>query len=200
MSDAPRIDPHQRKQKLVFAHFYPYRTDRRCRCGCERPLPKRRRQWTSDACSNKALTHFCILRGDSGVIRTELLKRDKGRCADCGLDCEAVCKRLWPYAWAWRRGAIPPAYWTEADGWRSAMPMETREEILNFISEGFPSPNQTWWEAHHIIPVVKGGGGTGLENYATMCIACHKIATRELAAERARMRRSAGQPELPLSE
>lgn len=40
------------------------------------------------------------------------------------------------------------------------------------------------WEAHHIVPVVEGGGGCGLEGYATLCLRCHKRANAELAARR----------------
>lgn len=30
------------------------------------------------------------------------------------------------------------------------------------------------WEADHIIPVFKGGGACGLNNYQTLCLNCHK--------------------------
>lgn len=33
------------------------------------------------------------------------------------------------------------------------------------------------WEADHIIPVHKGGGGVGLENFQTLCYDCHKKKT-----------------------
>lgn len=29
------------------------------------------------------------------------------------------------------------------------------------------------WEADHILPVFKGGGGTELDNFQTLCICCH---------------------------
>ncbi|WP_185246618.1 HNH endonuclease signature motif containing protein [Chryseobacterium bernardetii] len=34
------------------------------------------------------------------------------------------------------------------------------------------------WEADHILPVYKGGGGKGLENYQTLCPYCHKKKTK----------------------
>ncbi|WP_363315633.1 HNH endonuclease signature motif containing protein [uncultured Chryseobacterium sp.] len=34
------------------------------------------------------------------------------------------------------------------------------------------------WEADHILPVYKGGGGLGLENYQTLCPYCHKNKTK----------------------
>ncbi len=42
------------------------------------------------------------------------------------------------------------------------------------------------WQADHIVPVVEGGGVCGLENYRTLCTACHKIETALLAGRRAK--------------
>ena len=33
------------------------------------------------------------------------------------------------------------------------------------------------WEADHILPVFKGGGGCDLDNFQTLCLSCHKIKT-----------------------
>lgn len=33
------------------------------------------------------------------------------------------------------------------------------------------------WEADHIIPVVKGGGGCDITNFQTLCPSCHKAKT-----------------------
>ncbi len=30
------------------------------------------------------------------------------------------------------------------------------------------------WQADHVVPVFKGGGACGLENFQTLCIDCHK--------------------------
>ena len=37
------------------------------------------------------------------------------------------------------------------------------------------------WQADHIVPVIEGGGECGLENYRTLCTACHRRVTAELA-------------------
>jgi 5-methylcytosine-specific restriction endonuclease McrA len=55
--------------------------------------------------------------------------------------------------------------------------------------EGFDISRTTYWDADHILPVVEGGGGCGLNNLRTLCQPCHKRATRELAARRAKDRR-----------
>jgi hypothetical protein len=52
-----------------------------------------------------------------------------------------------------------------------------------------PYGGQHLWEADHIVPVVEGGGECGIENYRTLCIACHRAETAKLAARRAVKRR-----------
>lgn len=52
----------------------------------------------------------------------------------------------------------------------------------------------TLWQADHVIPVYKGGGGCELDNMRTLCVACHAKVTRKQAKERAaeRQRRKLG--------
>lgn len=45
------------------------------------------------------------------------------------------------------------------------------------------------WDADHIIPVWKGGGLAGLDQYQTLCRTCHATKTAREAAERAGLRR-----------
>ena len=45
------------------------------------------------------------------------------------------------------------------------------------------------WQADHILAVVEGGGQCGIENYRTLCTACHKLVTKELAARRVQERK-----------
>jgi hypothetical protein len=44
------------------------------------------------------------------------------------------------------------------------------------------------WEAHHVVPVVEGGGECGLEGLVTLCLPCHRRETAALAAQRAQRR------------
>lgn len=47
------------------------------------------------------------------------------------------------------------------------------------------------WQADHINPVIEGGGECGLENFRTLCTACHKAATKELRGRMSRRLRDA---------
>ena len=53
------------------------------------------------------------------------------------------------------------------------------------------------WQADHIVEVVMGGGLCGLENYQTLCTACHKEKTADLAKRRALIRRGLDPDNLP---
>lgn len=72
-------------KELSITDLYPLRTDGLCACGCNQPLTGRRTRWALNACRDKVLTQFFILKGDVGVIRRELYKRDKGICTKCKL-------------------------------------------------------------------------------------------------------------------
>jgi hypothetical protein len=51
------------------------------------------------------------------------------------------------------------------------------------------------WDADHIVPVWKGGGLCGLDNYQTLCRDCHAAKTAADAAERAVLRRPDPEPD-----
>lgn len=69
------------------------------------------------------------------------------------------------------------------------IPPSVREKIRG---RGYVPRNQRFstWDADHIIPVIKGGGGCGLANYRTLCKPCHKAETKKLAGERAAARKA----------
>ena len=47
----------------------------------------------------------------------------------------------------------------------------------------------TLWDMDHIIPVVEGGGGCGLDNLRTLCIPCHRKVTKKLMVKLAENRK-----------
>jgi len=132
---------------------------------CELEVPKGRRTFCSDWC-----VHEWRLRSDPGYLREHVLARDKGICAECGLDTLAEWRRI-------RR--MPPA-----------------KRMGALRDWGVTRHRSSLWDADHIVPVAEGGGECDLSNLRTLCYRCHKKATAEL---RARIRKAgqAGRPVLP---
>jgi 5-methylcytosine-specific restriction protein A len=116
-----------------------------CRwCGAE--VPRGRFTFCGDACVRE-----WRLRTDPGYLREQVFARDRGVCAQCGLDTDALRKdkRKFDYA-ACRQ--------FEKD-WGG------RRHL---------------WDADHIMPVAEGGGECDLSNMRTLCLRCHRAATAEL--------------------
>lgn len=140
---------------------------------CQKPVPPPRRTWCSDACVEEYL-----VRSSAAHARRRVLERDRGICAACGLDCAALEKAL--------RAARPCA-------WLVGPPPREIIEVMGPL--GFRvaemQPCQHLWEADHVVPVVEGGGGCGLDNLRTLCLPCHKAETAALAARRAQQPKAA---------
>ncbi len=131
---------------------------------CGGKLQGRRTSWCGEDC----LDEFFI-RGGTG-IRHQVWLRDRGVCAECGIDIGSAQGYLTKlhilnfhnFAWG-NKGIYKSSDW--GPWW---------DVHLN------------WWEADHIIPVIEGGGCCGLENYQTLCIRCHKEDTKKLAGRRSK--------------
>lgn len=87
-------------------------------------------------------------------------------------------------------GSGPWEAWSRADKYASDM-------IEDRYGKGVVAADGHAWEADHIVPVVEGGGLCGLENYRTLCLACHRAETAALAARRALARRAKKEKESP---
>lgn len=122
-------------------------------------------------CSDACVQDFQVRKGHATVIRALLHKRDNQICARCGWDSKPLARVL---------------YWLS---WRA------RTWLCAELGIG---SRVTLWDADHIVPVVEGGGGCGLDNYRTLCIWCHREVTAELAASRATRRRDSNRPLLAL--
>jgi 5-methylcytosine-specific restriction endonuclease McrA len=114
---------------------------------------------------------FCVeewrLRTDPGFLREKTLARDKGICAECGVDSLAAYIALKRSRGVGRLRLL--AHW------------------------GLKSINRkTLWDADHIVPVAEGGGACDLSNIRTLCLICHRQATRRLR-ERLVLRRLSGE-------
>lgn len=116
-----------------------------CRwCGAE--VPKGRFTFCRAAC-----VHEWKLRTDPGYLREQVFGRDRGVCAACGVDTEALRKDKRKLDYAARRQF-------EKD-W---------------------GLRRNLWDADHIVPVAEGGGECDLSNMRTLCLPCHRAATAEL--------------------
>lgn len=113
-------------------------------------MPEGRFTFCSENC-----VHEWRLRTDPGYLREQVFARDRGVCAQCGLDTETLRKDKRKLDWAARRKF-----------------------------EGEWGMRRHLWDADHIVPVVEGGGECGLENIRTLCLKCHRAATLNLARRR----------------
>lgn len=151
-----------------------------CR-GCGKPVPKGSRSWCSQECIERQM-----IRNQPAHARFRVLQRDKGVCAGCGRDCVDLERRIT----AWVRATHLP---DDIPGYRRRMKRATLAERFGVRISGhghrFASIASSTWQADHIIPVIEGGGGCGLDNLRTLCSCCHKAATRVLATRRAWLRK-----------
>ncbi len=153
---------------------------------CQVEVPKGRRTFCSENC-----VHEWSIRSNSSYMRDQVLKRDGGRCAHCGVKAEKLTKfiqkfnpytgwgNLNPYPGKYRRAkrvrahllwkALHVKYPWAFDKWW----WENHQVI---VMKAAPS----LWQADHIIPVSEGGGQCGLDNIRTLCLACHDIETAKL--------------------
>ena len=145
-----------------------------CRyCGTE--VRGRRRTFCSEACVRE-----WRIRTSGAYARECVFERDHGICANCHLDVpafEAEVKTI--------PDAVGRYKFLKAMGW-PAIDLYSRHTYSWMHSGAHMLPSL--WEAHHITPVVRGGGQCGLEGYITLCLKCHAAETADLAALRARER------------
>lgn len=122
---------------------------------CSLEVPRGRFTFCSAYC-----VHEWKLRSQPGYLREQVSLRDHGVCSGCQTDTAAALRKLMRSRGP--RRAELMAHW----GLKTRM-------------------RRSLWDADHILPVVEGGGECDLENIRTLCLRCHREATRNL---RERMR------------
>ena len=166
--------------------FPPILEKGKCR-GCGKPVPPRRQTWCSTECCR---AHH------PGIARELVKQRDKGVCANCGVDTARLERRL-PAPWT---GPPEPKRYHpkfRPNGINSPFDRERYDRALTIRNKrtrqwriaadkrreayrkaGWPTnPCRHFWEADHIIPHSEGGTYE-LSNMRTLCILCHKARTR----------------------
>ncbi len=123
-----------------------------------------------------------------GLIKAKALvyERDLGICAICGADA-GTATRVLERVRQVDRWDFRVSYSENHE--RTALARAAAFLILD--AWGVSEETRSLWDADHIVPVVEGGGGCGLENYRTLCVSCHRGETSLLAGRRAERRRSA---------
>jgi hypothetical protein len=144
--------PRHRKGGRVDPRDLPKGPNGRClcrQCGIEVQPPR------ITFCSKACVDEWTVQTGTRVVLR--IRRRDRGRCALCGLDCEALRRELKKL-----RGKA-------ADAFRA--------------KHGIPRHRKgRLWDIDHIVPVAEGGGSCGLDGLRSVCIPCHARITKELMA------------------
>ena len=104
-------------------------------------------------CSDECVVEH-RLRSDPSFLRGQVYLRDKGICADCGLDTTALRVKM------------------------HALDDAGRERVgaLHGV-DAYHARKLMLWEADHVVAVKDGGGLTGLGNFATRCVRCHRVKT-----------------------
>jgi 5-methylcytosine-specific restriction protein A len=116
---------------------------------CRTEVPLGRRTFCSDSC-----VHEWRLRTDPGYLRQQVLARDRGVCAACGLDTIQFYRRF------------------------QLIPVRKRSALRRQLD--LHPGRRSFWDADHIIPVAEGGGECDLSNLRTLCIWCHQELTAKL--------------------
>lgn len=126
----------------------------RCLCrNCGTEVPPGRRTFCGDACVEQ-----WKLKSDPTYVRKLVGKRDRGRCAVCGMKCRDLEKALKLMGQLLGRLGHAKAF----------------RELRKLLKVEF---RKTLWDADHILAVVDGGGGCGLDNMQTLCLWCHREKT-----------------------
>jgi hypothetical protein len=98
------------------------------------------------------------MKTDPSYVRKLVAKRDRGRCAQCGLRSRDLEKGLKLVGQVLGRIGNPKAY----------------RELRKLLKIEF---RHSLWDADHILAVIDGGGGCGLDNMQTLCLWCHREKT-----------------------
>ena len=113
---------------------------------CGATVPEGRFTFCGASC-----VHEWKLRTDPSYLREQVFARDRGVCAQCGVDTEALRKNK-----------------RKLD-YRARRQFEKDWGLRRHL-----------WDADHIVPVAEGGGECGLSNMRTLCLKCHRAATAAL--------------------
>lgn len=154
---------------------------------CQKKLLGKQTKYCSLDCSYDAFNKMMFAKGSSTHIRKEVFARDRGICAECGVDAEKV------------RRISDAAFYALHDYCGDANPFPYKNEWIGFKminhhddweKQYFKDARKIWkdtplnfggscWQADHIVEVVHGGKHE-MSNLQTLCNLCHKRKTAKM--------------------
>lgn len=166
----------ERFAKLSHEVKYDLEGRRLCRF-CPNPVPKGRRTW----CSLRCVENYFIA-SDASFARRKVWMRDKGVCALCGVNTDAIRAHM---RWLVKQAKddsnpYQQMFWDALTNLKAHL--KTKYNAARSAGH--------FWQADHIVPVCEGGGEARLDNLRTLCTPCHKAETAKLATRRAELRRA----------
>lgn len=135
---------------------------------CQTEVAPPRRTFCSKACVDT----WMIRTGSRVVVHVR--RRDRGVCAICRLDCEALRRDLKKL--------------------QTTHPLGTRRHAIEEFRHRHGIPRHRHgrlWDIDHVVPVSEGGGDSTLSNLRTLCLKCHREVTKELMARLRQKKREA---------
>lgn len=133
---------------------------------CAGSCPGRRTSW----CSEECVRDYKIACNDPAAVSAALVERDREVCGSCGLDTrlflqdmlnlplDRIEKNLWRLE-GFVSDSKLEAFVPTLGGTKMLLEEITRARL---------------WQAHHVVPVSKGGGLCPLDGFLTLCLRCHK--------------------------
>ena len=127
-----------------------------------------RQWWCGDACVTAYRERY-----DAAYQRREVLKRDRGVCAGCRVDCVGLAREVMRL---YRASGELAAQKRLVEGGQRATDLRFKGRRKDRL--------RPLWQADHTVPVVEGGGGVTIVSLQTLCLECHRKKTRREAEVR----------------
>ncbi len=137
-----------------------------------------RRSWHPECVHLHKLAYW------QGYAAAVLWKARPHVCVGCWTNIEALEAACWQF--------LKDAKEREGEEYLWPRGLGASKQLNTLLREnGFHGWPRSLWEADHIVPRVEGGSDLGLDNLRILCVPCHKIETKKLAARRAEQKRNA---------
>ena len=151
---------------------------------CHKPLDGRKTAWCSSECEYQVRA-----RCEYDIARKLVFERDKGVCAKCGLDTEALQQAI---NWFRSLGCRMDFQDREAGKRWAEWATHSWPTVTDFV-RAIGKAARKWpaelWECNHIVPLAEGGPLADITNLETLCACCHADHTAALMGRIAKAKR-----------